>query len=326
MAEEVKLEQKPLSSNVVAAFFQRIYRWWIGVWYGFAQKHPKLSSWIYKIGFFLIFSYGVTIWQYIVMTFLPYLIGYDPNNYSTWGWAPFQIMGEDCTILGDAKGLSYFIAYEIAVFTAQCINFPLQRNITYRSHGNPWFQAMWYFIGWVIISLVMNLIWGVVNCFMMAWGWPDAVIGLVKTFITGGVSMVIFFFIFMIIFPNVDKDEQTKVAKAEKAKAKYDENPSDEGAKAAYEKAQLTATKATETRKVYYAEGAISKASSFAETKIVAYLAIKKKFESGKVSEADLNKAKEEATAAVIERDKIVPEQNVILEEVKAARAQREAK
>lgn len=359
MAEdEVKLEQKPLSNNKVAAFFQRIYRWWLGVWYGFKASHVKLANIIYMIFFFFVFSMGVTIWQYIVMTFLPYLFkgtwgtAFVWPQVTLWTWADgtdmiFGIFNEPIkyTIAGSAEtltatsmdivnaaggtvtagGLGNFIAFEIAVFTAQCINFPLQRNITYRSHGNPWFQAMWYFIGWVAISILTNAVWGFVGPILTHWQWPDAISNIIKTFITGGLSMIIFFFIFMIIFPNADKYEKSKVAKAEKAKAKYDANPSDEKAKAAYEKAQLAATKAAETRKVYYAEGAISEANSLAETKISAYLAIKKKHEKGdgKVSEEDVNKAKQEAVDAVMARDKTVPEQNAILDEIKAARAAR---
>ena len=26
--------------------------------------------------------------------------------------------------------------------------FPLQRNITFKSHGNPVYQAVWYFLAW----------------------------------------------------------------------------------------------------------------------------------------------------------------------------------
>ena len=38
----------------------------------------------------------------------------------------------------------------------QCINFPLQRNITFKSHGNPVYQAGWYLAAWVVISLTCN--------------------------------------------------------------------------------------------------------------------------------------------------------------------------
>lgn len=53
-------------------------------------------------------------------------------------------------------GLGYFISYETGSFLAQCINFPLQRNITFKSKGNLVFQAIWYLIAWVVISLVCN--------------------------------------------------------------------------------------------------------------------------------------------------------------------------
>ena len=48
------------------------------------------------------------------------------------------------------------IEYEAGFFLAQCINFPLQRNITFKSKGNPVYQAIWYFIAWVVISLICN--------------------------------------------------------------------------------------------------------------------------------------------------------------------------
>ncbi len=209
---QAEVKVKPLSDNPVLAFFQKIWRWWLGVWYGFADKHPKGSSIIYKVFFFVVFSYGVTIWQYLVMTFLPLAmkgLGTEP-----WGWpnVPLFEGSEAFIIFGDSRGLGYWLAFEIAVFTAQCINFPLQRNITYKSKGNPWFQAMWYFIGWIGVSILTGALWGLCNVFIQAWGWPDAVAGLVQTFITGGVSMIIFFFIFLVIFP----DQQKMAAKAEK--------------------------------------------------------------------------------------------------------------
>ena len=100
-------------------------------------------------------------------------------------------------------GLGNFIAFEIAVFTAQCINFPLQRNITFKSDGNPFIQAIWYFIGWVLISILVNAVWGFIGpVFSHLITDEKAITDLLKTFITGGLSMVVFFFIFKIIFPE----------------------------------------------------------------------------------------------------------------------------
>lgn len=66
------------------------------------------------------------------------------------------------------------------------------------------YQALWYFIAWVAISLICN---GFNNLWMpiaSAYVAP-AVYNLLVTFITGGVSMVIFFFVFKIIFPEGEK-------------------------------------------------------------------------------------------------------------------------
>lgn len=93
------------------------------------------------------------------------------------------------------------ISYEVGSFVAQCINFPLQRNITFKSHGNVAYQAMWYFIAWIVISLVCN---GFNNLWMpIAQQYvAPAIYNILVTFITGGVSMIIFFFVFKIIFPE----------------------------------------------------------------------------------------------------------------------------
>ena len=60
---------------------------------------------------------------------------------------------------------------------------------------------MWYFIAWVVISLICN---GVNNLWMPVASVyvAPAVYNLLVTFITGGVSMIIFFFVFKIILPE----------------------------------------------------------------------------------------------------------------------------
>ena len=95
-------------------------------------------------------------------------------------------------------GLGDFLSYEIGSFLAQCINFPLQRNITFKSHGNILYQAIWYLIAWVLISLFCNGINGLWLPIAQAYFSP-AVYNLLVTFITSGVSMVIYFFAYKII-------------------------------------------------------------------------------------------------------------------------------
>lgn len=159
---------------------------------------------------------GVTVLQYLIFTFLPAWFGLELAG-TEWYLFPtemhllgvtfkWSLLGTDVirNAAGEVMiggGLGYFLAYEIGTFLAQCVNFPLQRNITYKSHGNVAYQAMWYFIAWVILSMVCN---GFNNLWMpiaAAYVSP-AVYNVLVTFITGGISMVIFFFVFKIIFPE----------------------------------------------------------------------------------------------------------------------------
>lgn len=330
-AEDLQKQLKPLSENAFVRFFQKIWRWWLGVWYGFADKHEKLAPWIYKIVFFFIFSMGVTIWQLLVMLFLPYAFA---SLTATFAWPGIQIgdmtwlqpiLNDDgsltgeytieaaCfSIFGDTEGLGKWIAFEIATFTAQCINFPLQRNITYKSHGNPWYQAMWYFVGWVGVSFFTGAVWGIIDPFLKSWGWyyvlNDAgklvengflyfVATLLKTIITGGVSMVIFFFIFLIIFPD-----NNKVAK--NAKAKYDKLVAGGADSEKIAKAERKYKEAERKAELSNAEKEASQAKSQFNSKAMRYFSLVNASEKADDSEkADfkvkLEAAFNDATAAL---------------------------
>lgn len=286
-AEDVQAQIKPLSKNGFLRFFQRIYRWWLGVWYGFCDKHEKLSKWIYKLFFFIVFSMGVTIWQFLIMAIVPEFL---PKTEAV-GWPMVPIAaagGRNFIIFGDEQGWATFICFEIAVFTAQCINFPLQRNITYRSHGNPYFQAMWYFIGWVLVSIATNALWGVCNAFLLHWGSPDIVNGLLKTILTGGVSLVIFFFIFMVIFPDNDK-------MAKKARAKYEKLVA---ANASAEQVEASKSKAEEWEKkalLSNTEREFAKAKTQASVKAMMYnVAVASEGKAKTEEEKSASRAKQE--------------------------------
>lgn len=191
-------------------------QWWMPKWNNFSAQHPKASKWIYQVGFFLVFSEGVTIFQYLVFTFMPYALGTGLAGTEfmwpqvelniagvdfTWSLLGYNVVYDSAGAVAIGGGLGYFISYEVGSFLAQCINFPLQRNITFKSHGNPWWQAMWYFIAWIVISLICN---GFNNLWMpiAAAHLAPAIYNILVTVITGGVSMVIFFFVFKIIFPE----------------------------------------------------------------------------------------------------------------------------
>lgn len=189
---------------------------WNRMWDSFSEKHPGPAKWLYQIFYFLMFSMGVTVFQYLVFTFMPGMLGAElAGTEFMWPQVPVKIFGVEFTwsllgyqVLRDAAGavkigggLGYFISYETGSFLAQCINFPLQRNITFKSHGNAGYQAAWYLIAWIVISLICN---GFNNLWMpvaAVYAGP-AVYNILVTAVTGGVSMVIFFFVFKIIFPE----------------------------------------------------------------------------------------------------------------------------
>ncbi len=191
---------------------KNIIRWWND----FEERHPRASKWVREGGLFFLFSNAVTVVQYIIYAFLPNLLGLRLAGME-WSWpaVPAHLFGIDFTwnaigydVLYDAAGnviigggAGYLIAMLAGSFLAQCINFPLQRNITFRSKGNPWYQAVWYFIAWVLITLVVNSI----NCVWVAVAsrmLPNWLYNIGTTVLMGGISMVIFFFVFKIIFPE----------------------------------------------------------------------------------------------------------------------------
>ena len=151
------------------------------IWKCFEEKHATFAKWLYQIFYFVIFSMGVTVFQYLVFTFLPGILGIGlAGTEFMWPKVSMNLFGVKFTwsllgynVLRDATGniligggLGYFISYE-----------------------------------WVVISLICN---GFNNLWMpvaSAYVAP-AVYNMLVTIITGGVSMVIFFFVFKIIFPE----------------------------------------------------------------------------------------------------------------------------
>lgn len=188
------------------------FKWWSD----FEKNHPKLAKWVYQLFYFFVFSMGVTIVQYIIFTVMPGILGKElAGTEFMWPQVQMKLFGVEFTwsllgynVLHDSTGavvvgggLGYFISYEFGSFLAQCINFPLQRNITFKSHGNPFYQASWYLVAWILISLICN---GFNNLWMpiAAEYVAPAIYNILVTFVTGGVSMVIYFFVFKIIFPE----------------------------------------------------------------------------------------------------------------------------
>lgn len=197
---------------------------WKEKWELFADRHPKAAKLLHQILFFYVFSLGVTVFQYAMFTILPYAFGIKlAGTEFMWPQIPVEIMGYHYkwNILGYdivrnaagevviGGGLGYFLAYEIGAFLAQCINFPLQRNITFKSHGKISWQITWYVIAWILISLFCNAINGLWLPIAQQHFAPG-IYNLLVTFITGGVSMVIYFFVYKIIFPEGEANSRKK--------------------------------------------------------------------------------------------------------------------
>lgn len=90
----------------------------------------------------------------------------------------------------------------------------------------------------IFVSLFTNALWGIANPLLLSWQVNDVVIGLLKTVLTGGVSMFIFFFIFLLIFPDLNKSAE-KITKRYK---KVENENIDEKKKAELFKKMVDAT------------------------------------------------------------------------------------
>ena len=142
------------------------------LWLGFAEKHPGASKWIREGGLFVIVSNLITVLKYFMLLFLPLAFAGLPK-------VDFGFPGIDITLF----------------------NFPIQRSFVFRSKGNIWYQGMWYLIAFCIVTCIVNSI----NCIWVAVAGmfvPDWLYNIGTTVLNGGVSMVVFFFVNKIIFPE----------------------------------------------------------------------------------------------------------------------------
>ena len=186
----------------------------------FAEKHPKAAQWIREGGLFLIFSYVVTFLKWALLTFLPAFFQ-GMVGAAEWGWPAIgvEIAGVPLVlnVIGNSAadgGLAFTLANFTAIILGEVINFPLQRNITFRSKGPVVPQVLCHFAGALAVFFVMNLFTCVWNPVTAAFGVPDAIRNIVTTVVTGGVAMVIIFAIDKTIFspkfmnPNYVEEEK----------------------------------------------------------------------------------------------------------------------
>lgn len=187
----------------------------------FAEKHPKAAEWIRKGGLFLIFSYLVTFLKFLLLMFLPNLYrGMVGDAVWTWPGIEATVLGVpfNLSIIGNALadgGLAYTLANLTAIVFGECVNFPLQRNVTFKSHGPLVPQIAAHGIATIVVFLVMNLftcVWNPITTALIAnVALRDTVRNIVTTVVTGGVAMVIIFAVDNKIFaPDFGKNRSAK--------------------------------------------------------------------------------------------------------------------
>jgi len=181
-------------------------------WQDFSEKHALIAE-MAKFGGL---SFLVAALQYLLLTFLPALL----FNATGWGEVPAQFLHVaigpidtyvfNYPVTGDALGgLSYFVAFVLMLVISQGVNFPLQRNVTFRSKGNVWFQLAWYVVALVLITIACSLLMSLYVPFLQEYLDP-AIYNVAVTVINGGVQLVIYFPVFKIIFPAAKDSEQAE--------------------------------------------------------------------------------------------------------------------
>lgn len=168
------------------------------------ENHPKAAKWIREGGLFVVVSNVITVFKYLLLTFLP-------AAFAFLGSRDFGFPGIDLNLFGiefkwyiigygaDQGGIAYFTAYMIAMVIGEVINFFIQRSWVFRSKGNILYQGIWYLLAFCLVTVVVNsvnCIWAAVaGHFVEPW-----LYNIGTTFLNGGISMVVFFIVNKIVF------------------------------------------------------------------------------------------------------------------------------
>lgn len=182
-------------------------------WNHFAERHPSLSQWVREGGLFIIVSNAITVFKYVLLTFLP-------GAFAFLGSRDFGFPGIDLTLFGikfkwyiigygaEQGGAAYFTAYMIAMLIGEMINFFVQRSWVFRSKGNILCQGMWYLLSFCVVTCIVNSIncaWAAVaGHFVAPW-----LYNIGTTVLNGGVSMVVFFIVNKIVFKNKETNRES---------------------------------------------------------------------------------------------------------------------
>lgn len=190
-------------------------------WLSFTRKHETSAQFII---FFLI-SNGVTALQLALMPIFRWMMSGTSlveTNFQV-GAVGSQLDGSPYYMFDYAAGdlphggggLAYFIAVQVTLLIAQVVNFFLQRNVTFRSNTSITVAAMWYFIAYVVITVIAAVAQGFYKAPIYQWligslGQTGEVVADVLTMIINAtISFWVFFPIFKVIFKRVP-DEQNE--------------------------------------------------------------------------------------------------------------------
>lgn len=202
-------------SKKVPNGYKKLIRNISNIWAKFKEKHPNIAQFLV----FFMLSNGVTVLQLVMMplfkgmfeqtalittNFQILQIGqnFDGSPYFVFDYASGLLAN------GGGGGLAYFLAVQITLAIAQVINFFAQRNITFKSNTNPWVAAMWYFIAYIVITLVAAALQGlykapIYELLINTWSWGktgETTADVITMIINAAISFWVFFPIFKVIF------------------------------------------------------------------------------------------------------------------------------
>lgn len=177
------------------------------------KENPKIANWIREGGLFVLVCNGITVFKYLLLTFLP-------DAFAFLGSRDFGFPGIELNLFGigfkwyiigysEAQGgISYFCAYMVAMFVGEVVNFFIQRGWVFRSKGNILYQGAWYLVAFCLVTCVVNSIncvWAAVaGHFVDPWLYNIGTI-----FMNGGISMVVFFVVNKIVFNDAKPEENS---------------------------------------------------------------------------------------------------------------------
>jgi hypothetical protein len=98
--------------------------------------------------------------------------------------------------------------------------------------------------------LFFSALWGIINPLLLYFGWHYVLIGVVKTLVTGLISMIVFYPIFSYLFKNYQATSQKKKKKLDKLVQRNAKNEKIEQLRLSYEKDLLLAKQQELTQSV----------------------------------------------------------------------------